>query len=286
MRTESRTRIGTYKYKITVGTSYDDGGVQSLKPVTLNVKVVDKRPTIKLKTSTFKFNKKYPYSESVNSVITAYGNIQKGSEINLDVSGASYEFVGKEADKAKADTVSSAIEIKAYKDTEKKKITLNFKLKQVDVSSFSYTYKVSGIKLNNVEIQPFKITLKSHFNEPAVTVKAAGSLNPVDKSSKITYKMSIKHLINPDILSVNVVYYDTTVRDYRISPDFKAIQDYEHDKPYETIVTAKQILQANKTYDVYLAYSFVNVNRTVYTKIKITPKQKLPKLRTNKSKVE
>lgn len=276
---------GTYKYKFTPQYAYVLNGVTGaavqLKPMTINVTVLNNQPKVRVNGATYTFNTDYPGYES-KEVIATVANAPAGIDVdklNIDVSNPTWTLYKSAKDASIANTVSSKITISKKYDTKKKKWILLFKLGDTGLKNrdFNITYTVSKIKVNGSEAEPIRITIKGINKMPKVGVSKSGTLNNIDYTSVVKYKTKFTNLTNPDVIGIDVVSSNGNISDY-----IKA----ERDKDDPNVVNVRIIPGAempNSNYEFRLKYKIIPgvPLKDVYTaKLKLKPSQKMPTIKT------
>ena len=273
---------GTYKYTFTPQYKYAGGTSISLKPMTLNVSVLDNQPTIRFSNNTHIFNMDYPDLEN-KEVIAAFGNLPAGVElkdINIDVTGAKWTLVKSAKDSGIASTVSSKIRMYPKYDADKKRWCMTFKLEDTGLKNrdFNILYELSDVTINGSKIKPVRITVKGINKEPTVAVSAKGRLNAIDYVTPLQYTVKFSNLTNPKLNPASIAVIGLS--DNKVSQFLQAKPDEKNDKLINvTLISGKEL--PNKDYKFQLKFIITpsNTKLDVYSKsMKVKPVQKTSKI--------
>jgi len=257
------------------------------KKITVTVKVLDTTPSIKLKSSTFTLNSNYSKQTDEEDetgydyVVRAYSwkDLPAGyEEYELMTDEMDINFKGKGTDYINEDNVrvefdNETLQMKVYVESASNRI-----------GNGSYT--VTGLYLENEEgdrvtVKDFAITVKNQNKDPKITVKAKGSINSLDSSSEIVYTPKLSN-INGNVTGVRLTevdkngvpvadencHFDAVIRDGKIVVSVK--DDTVLEKRSHTVILYCQLSNAT---------GWIRVTKDQ----KITPKQTMPKLKTDKS---
>ena len=287
---------GTHKFTCVPKFAYaTEDGISAERPakrITVNVSVANTKPSIKLKSSTFTVNangyKKDERKYDAKTIAFTWANLPSiYSEYTLSSEGTLvYRGRGDDPLEGKAHFVV---------DGEAKKATVYIESAYKVYGKASY--QVTGLELVNdagdkIAINPFNITVNSINKTPTVTVKAKGTINPLDPASKIEYTPKVTN-ISGAITGVEMWEYD----------EFgEPLEDAEeHFVPAHDPATGKTTVKVkdgvqleNRTYKISLFYELENGEdgdgwldaQKLYEVAKvqqIKPKQTMPKLTIDKT---
>lgn len=274
---DKNVQAGTYKYQLVPIVRYKNSGIeQNAAAVNFSVVVVDKKPTIKLKSSTFNLNAAFPGDEKVTSTFTI-GNLPTGVKGHVDT------------DKVKLTALKDAPSFERIAaiafDDETVSVVLKTDARAYSGKSLAYT--VTGLKVqageDTEEIPSFNITLKLKSAEPTIKVKSVGTLNPIALDSKVTFTATISNLAttvsNVEVWEIdparNTIYKDKEGNP--TSVHFKVVQDEKNPNIAYLKVKDGQAVENGKKYSVRLAYDLhaVGVSRKTVN-FTVTPKQVVP----------
>ncbi len=223
---------GTYRFTFTPQYKWIDGAVYNLKPMNINIQVLNNQPTVKLNASTYTFNMYYPDME-VKDVVAVFGNLPMGAEVKdlkIDTSAAKLVFVKSSKDSDIKDKVSAAVKISNKYDKDKKKWMFYVKMNEPSLKNrdFNITYNIEDIYLNDTKVKPVRVTIKGINKEPTVRVSARGTINVIDYTSVIKYNTKFNNLVNPELSTTQGITVKS-VSTNATSTILKAEQD--KDKP-------------------------------------------------------
>ncbi len=280
-----------YKFKLYATTEYSGEIKDELKPVTLTVAVVDKKPSIKFSTTTYTFNTNYPEAEVYNTKVT-FGNVTNSKDdLEVDITSANLIYTGKSSNSSYADEVGDALEFSAPRyDEDLKKWVMNFQLGKCVAPAATYSFKVTGIKINNAQVADFTIKVKCISAAASVSVKVKSSINPVDDESYAEYTATFKNLKNVVIDNVEALAYDNTKGEYLESKQFEFCEHNEDDKAnvyrlkMKSGIDKEDALKADTKYPLIFEYNLVNGYEVRTGKVNASFSQKLPKLSSDVSK--
>lgn len=306
---------GNYKFKIVPTSKYTGGTATPLaKPVYVTVNVSDQSPAIVLAKSSYVFNVDYPGHETYTVRIKNFKGMPAGiigqnvdiisaNCMDFDTSGLTVTYTGKSKSAALGDAIANELkkgmtfsDVKQDKKTKKYYYEVYIKIPdKVTSEAFTLPFAIGGIKINGAAIKPCKITVKGKSVEPKVVLKASGKINTADPTSFISYKFSMKNLVDPVVGGTAKVYEDG-----KESDQFELVLDQEH----KTIDDMRWQLKAKhnpndgtvetdeKGYDKsfrsgkhVLIFEFTVAGKLFQTgKINVTPKQSLSKLKAKPNK--
>lgn len=275
---------GTYKFSFTPRYTYGAGTPVSLKPMTINVQVLDNQPTLRLGASTYIFNMDYQGLEN-KEVTAAFGNLPAGVELKdivIDTSTAKWTLYKSAKDADVEKIVGGKIAITREYNEAKKKWFMTFKLNDTGLKNrdFTITYDLSDITVNGTKIKPIRLTVKGINKEPTVSVSKRGNLNCIDYVTPVKYTAKFANLTGPEYSGIDVI----GLSDNKVSAFLKAERD-NTDNKITNITLIPGAEMPNKNYEFQLVYRFKagdlqNDNLAVYTKkITLKPVQRTPKLR-------
>ena len=265
---DDKVAPGTYSFSVVPKVNYGTIS-ENLKAATVKVVVTDNKPKVKLKTATFTFNANYPGMETVTSAYTI-NNLPLGTEKNVEITDVTFTPSGhaygidKIADVEVKEGVVSAV----IKDTTEVYINKGKTLK----------YTVNA-KVGGKAMEPFTISIKLTKAVPSVTLKATGSINPIDSSSYVTYTATVKNLVTTDP-GFEFVELDSKGRQIPVADyHFELVRDEKKSNVvYIRVKDDKSVEDATK-YTLRMKYT--NIPLAKETKLTVTPKQVLPKIKTD-----
>ena len=269
--TDRSIKKGNYTYTFTPQVTYPKK-VITLKPVKFTVSVTSAQPTIKLTGTNFNYNVSYPGIETYK-VNATFGSVPQGGkneDFVLSSTGAELIPTAKTGTAAyeMADKVRDSFRITKFEYNEKtKKFDFFCKLDEVDgYSSFNCKFNLTGLTINDAEIKPLKITIKSHAGVPSILLTGSGKINTVDAESFVTIKPTIKNLVNPDIESITYSEWDNEAGIYAPDKDnrFNIVRETDDDKD-----TTLAYISATHTKDSDGMDTCTNENHKLRLKYKI-----------------
>lgn len=209
---------GSYKFKLVPQLTYLNGRSEEAKAVNITVKVVDSKLTMAMKTKTLTLNNNFAGTEEAVSTYTIK-NLPVSEVVNMDPAGVSI---------AGANTASQLVE--QYFDitfkTDEQIVTVR---QNAQVRKGTYKFKVSGLKTivegNEVEIQPFNVSVKVIDKIPKLTMKTSGSLNPCNGSSQITYVFKVTN--------VNVGIKKLDIKETNTLNSLKPLEDFTAEEVWD-----------------------------------------------------
>ncbi|MDC7294745.1 leucine-rich repeat domain-containing protein [Butyrivibrio sp. DSM 10294] len=266
---EGAVTAGTYSFSVTPKVSFG-GYDEPLKAATIKVVVTDKKPVVKLKSGTFTFNWNYPGRETISTTYSIT-NLPAGTEKTVDISdytitpnGHNYKF-------------EDLAEIKSF---EGGNISIAIKDGYALIANKGKTlkFKVSG-KVGANDMESFDLSIKLDSKAPSVSLKASGTINPIDRTSKVTYTATIKNLIidDPQFKLVELDSKGVKLPDEQYH--FELVQDEKNKKI--VYVRVKDGKSVNSGVKYSLRISCTNVPMAKESKVTVTPKQALPKIKTD-----
>lgn len=286
---------GNYKFKCTPKFTYTTAGGDSVeksaKAITVKVNVADTAPSIKLKSSTFTVNA-YGYKDverKYDAKTIAF------TWANLPAEYSDYEL-SPEATLVYRGRGSDPLNGKVHFVVDGTAKTATVYIESDTKISGKASYKVTGLQLvsdaDPIDIKPFNITVNSINKLPTVTVKAKGTINPLDPASKIEYTPKISN-ISGTITGVEMWEYDEFGEPLEdVEEHFIPVHDPATGK---TTVRVKEGVQLeNRTYKISLFYELSNGEdgdgwldgQKLYEVARvqqIKPKQTMPKLTIDKT---
>lgn len=285
---EGTVKPGTYSFKVRPVIKYGDRE-QKLNYLSFKVTVNGSIPTVKLKSNTLSLNAKCPGIEEVSTTFTLT-SLPAGSTYTILSDGLSLSPVSSK------NTAAKDMAENIHLTCEDNKIIVKLDEDGFYTKSFSYDYYVKGLKIRmggeseEVEVKEFKIKIKGNLTNPSIKVSAKGTLNPVDPTSRITYTAKVGN-ISSDISSISIRELNLTDNRndyYRDEAGNPISEHFELVKEGNTaILKAKDgiTLKAGTRYKIQLVYKLTAVSGQQYVTgdITITPKQTLPKIKTNRT---
>lgn len=197
---DSMVQAGSYKFSMTPNVQYTDGQTGNIKNVTVTVKVIAKNLTATVKPASVTLNDRFRgYETSVTSYTIK--NMPAGNgAVKIQSSGVNVEGVSTAAQNER-----SAFVFDFDEDATKIRVSQS---QTRSVRNGSYKYKISGLKTvignEEVDIQPFNVTVKVINKTANLTVKSSGTLNPISGSG-------IVYTLKPGNTSAKIT--DVTVKE-------------------------------------------------------------------------
>lgn len=200
---EQWPKNGTYSYKVTPYVTYKgNSGSEALKPITVKVKVAQKMPEVKLKSSTFTLNTRFA-GESVEVAKTTFSWVNLSNEIDetldetkLTINGALY-------------SEESPIAVEFTKSGETGKETYSLSVSLNDNAKFlraTTSYTIGGLKIGDVTVKDFILKVKPVSAIPTAKLTAKGSINVLDSDSSIVYTVKLSNFAgNIDLNNMKVI---------------------------------------------------------------------------------
>ena len=275
---------GSYKFGMTPVVQYSNGETGRLKNLNITVKVTSSKLTASLKPSTVSLNNGYVGNEVAETSYTIK-NMPAGEDVVISdskvvVSGAN----------ASAEAVKDAFAFDFASDSTKIAVSMT---KEV-YKAASYRFKISGLATvvdgEEVEIQPFNITVKVLNKSAKLTVKASGTLNCGNNKSSIVYTL-IPSYVGAPIENVIVKELNTTNglnKPYEELENFQTAGYGVDEKGYfkSVAIMAKDgvTLNAKTTYKIRIGVVLKGstADSIIWSSdIVIRPKQTLPKIKTD-----
>lgn len=288
---------GSYKFKVYPYVQYDsyidpqtgDPIPVKLSPVTITVKVVSEQPTIKLKTSKFTSNALYPGIEKFETTFTM-SNLPDSSL--QDVDDSEMEIVPFKDGDITSLSVMQALNIEF--DGGKMYVSL-----KPDAPRFKYSckYKLTGLTIDGVVIKDVQVEIASKDSAVKISAKASGTLNTLDENSVLKYKISFTNLTVTDYSNARVTFREikpdnTEIRDDDLK-NFDLVNDGKIDSEGYVGIKVKEgkQLDSKTKYRIMLTCKVGPKDESIKNAeastgwITVTPKQVMPKLKTDVSKV-
>ena len=283
-------QTGSYKFRFTPKVTYANGTSESIKPITLTVKVIDTRLTATLKPASATLNNRY-IGEETGVYNYTIKNMPAGESINMWTNDG--DDVVVTGVNSSAESVKSAFDIVCSKTEQ------SISVKQLrEVRTGSYKYQISGLKTEvegkPVEIQPFNITVKVINKAATLTAKPKGTLSIGNSNSSIVYTLKLGN-INTKIDDITFTELDTSNKLNNAYPSedlwnfTTEILRKEDGSVGSFVVRAKPgvVLNAKRTYKFrvnmvkYDETTEQNVTIVRSKDISIKPKQTLSKVKTD-----
>ena len=260
---------GTYTFSVVPKVKYDSMS-ETLAPAKIKVVVTNDLPAIKLKNGTFTFNANYPGMETVSTTYTIT-NLPAGTEKNVDIenvefvpSGHSYAF-------------DKVAEVKSFEAGNLSLAILNTAEVRANLGK-TLKYNVNA-KVAGKVVNAFTVSIKLKKATPTVSVKASGSINPIDRTTTVTYTATVKNLVTTDpgfeLIELNAKGVDIPKEDYH----FELVPDEKKTNVVHVRVKDGMSVDNAKNYKIRL--KFTNIPKAKESKLTITPKQVLPKIKTD-----
>ena len=286
---------GTYTYTVTPRIKYNDGEEPiPARAISFKVSVVETNPTIKVGT-TFKLNAINPGTEVIKSAYTI-GNLPTGVTGTLNQKNKKIEPAA-----ANVPALSSIGNVE-FKDGYATATLLDTTYVKANAGK-SFKYKVSGLTVDcgntneSPEIPAFYITLQLTNKAPTVSVKATGTINPIDANSKMTFTATVGN-IETNITDISIYEIDVaTDRAYEriggsgskggkeyYSPHFNMQWPDKNKKVSYLEADDNERVNNGQKYKIKVIYKLEATGDKTYTsQFMITPKQTLPSIKTDKS---
>ena len=276
---------GSYQFTYTPSYNFKDVTTYPAKAVTFTVKVTDTAPSISLKNKTFNINANcYSDDGKHDKVTTTFKCTNLPTEYagyDFDTTELHLTYTGKNPDPLGSTAEQWDFNIAAQRMT-------------VELSERNYgtsKYMVEGLKLEKdgeyINIKPFAITVCGKNTTPTVTVSAKGTINPLDPQSKVTFTPKLTN-VSGKVDGVKLI--ELTYLENEPMPEGTEHFDYSFDPvtgKTDISVKADETLE-KRSYRVKLYYTIENAEG-VYAVAKdqiITPKQTLPKVKTDKTSIK
>ena len=281
---------GSYKFSIAPSIQYDgEDKSYVLKNMNFTVKVTDTMPSIKLKSGTLTVNSLYSGLEEVSTTYTI-NNLPAGSSYIVDDADVDWVYTSTK-NAAIANMIADGLEW----SFEGGKLTISL-AEGTYPTNFSFAYNIKGLKLlvgdaqDEITLKDFKVTVKGVAKDPTVSVKAKGTLNPIDADSSIVYTGTVKNIVS-GIENVSIREYNENGSYYvdenneTYSPNFILEASQDNPNVVELKANPNVTLDAKKTYKIKLVYQLEACPdlSLVTGVLSIKPKQTLPKIKTDKS---
>ncbi len=185
---------GTYNFTVTPRIVYEDGeDAVSGKALSFRVSVVETNPTLKLSATTFQFN-------AADNVIMGNEEIAKTYTIGNLPTGVTGEINQNDmiiATAAAGVPEFGSIGTLTFKDGNVV-AKLNDKKTTKAYVGKTLKYKVSNLKVDcgadSATIPDFFISIQLVNKAPSITVKVAGTINPIDANSKMTMTATVNNV--------------------------------------------------------------------------------------------
>ena len=145
---------------------------------------------------------------------------------------------------------------------------------EVNISKGKTLKFTVSAKINGNVMDPFTVSIKLNKAVPSVSVKAAGSINPIDRTTKVTYTATVKNLVttNPgfELIELDSNGVDMDKKDYH----FELVTDEKNKNVAYVRVKDGMSVESDKKYT--LRFKYTNIPIAKESKITVTPKQILP----------
>ena len=286
---------GTYQFKCTPEFVYSGGTEGEAKTFKINVKVNKQTPSIKLKSATFQVNaasykngeNKYDFMERTFSWVNLPAEYS-GYELSME--NMELEYAGKGKDPFAPAEEETCVQFTIDAVEKKAKVWM-----EADRAG-SAVYTVKGLELvgdeGTVAVKPFKITVKSVAKNPSISLKAKGTINPLNPESQILYTTTLKNIGGTveEVMLKELARSGAPVAEGE--EHFTADIDPETGKTVLKVKvdpeTGKTVQLENRTYKIKMYYKLTNGEKVqndgwYFAKdVKVTPKQTMPKLTIDK----
>lgn len=275
-------QAGSYKFSMTPKVQYTDGTQESVKDVSVTVKVIDKKLTASLKPATVTLNNRYMGRETS---VTSY-TIKNMPAGNGKVHILSQD-VRIEGTNSKAQDEINSFDFTFDEDATK----IRVQQKQTVRKTGSYKYKIYGLKTlvegAEVEIEPFTISVKVINTAAKLTVKASGNINPISGSG-IVYTLKAGNtsakITDVDVKELNKVNGNNNMIDL-VHFEIGEIKRDENGG----IVSVEILAKDNSALDagthkvrIGIILEGATEGESTWSKdLSIKPKQTLPKIKTD-----
>ncbi|WP_026518124.1 leucine-rich repeat domain-containing protein [Butyrivibrio sp. MC2021] len=260
---------GTYTFSVVPKVSYDSM-TESLAPAKIKIVVTDSLPAVKLKSNTLNFNANYPGMETVSTTYTIT-NLPAGTEKTVDIKEVSFTASGHSY------KLEKIAELKSFEGGNISMVLLDTPEVRVNKGK-TLKYEVKA-KVADKFVDPFYISIKLKDATPKVSVKASGSINPIDRTTMVTYTATVKNLVttNPGF---KLVELDSKGRDIKEEDyHFELVPDEKNTNVVHVKVKDDMSVDNAKSYTIRLMYT--NIPSAKVSKLTIKPKQILPKVKSD-----
>ncbi len=170
-------QAGSYKFSMTPYVQYTDGSTESIKSINVTVKVISKNLTATVKPASVTLNNRFIGRETSVTSYTIKNMPAGDGAVQIQAQGATVEGANTAAQDER-----SAFEFSFDEDATKIRVSQTRTVRKTG----SYKYKISGLKTlignEEVDIQPFTVTVKVINKAASVTAKASGTMNPISGS--------------------------------------------------------------------------------------------------------
>ena len=260
----------------------------SCKKTGFKVTVTSNQPSLKLKSTVFNLNTRYPGAETASNAFS-FVNLPSGAKGEISMNGVTYSRIGNTAANFEDFAGLAFADGKASVSLKK------------NIGKGTYSYYVEGLKVRcgstESTVPRFRIDLKLKDTNPSIKVTAKNVLNPVDPSSKVVYTAKLNN-ISGAVTGVklwetnnNGVYYHngSNIPANRFAKHFTVSQDSaKPDVVYlSAVADESDPIQNNKNYKLTLVYSVQGVSESEtwqQVNVNVKPKQVFPAIKTDKTK--
>ncbi|MCR5277879.1 MAG: leucine-rich repeat domain-containing protein [Lachnospiraceae bacterium] len=196
---------GTYKFSFVPTYKLKGGAAMDLKRITLTVKVIDSRPTVKFSKKGYAFNMLNDLSKDQEpKTVVTIAKLPKGVKYKdaatyVDVSGVKFVPASKKPT-ALQNQIANELKLSSItynKDTKKFEAAVT--LPKSFNATFNYKYYVNGIKIcgTTIKDKSVKITVKGVIKAPTISVKKSKSINTVDYTTFVKCVPTFNNLKAP-----------------------------------------------------------------------------------------
>lgn len=276
---------GSYKFKVTPTFTYMNGERETGKAITVTVKVTESKLTMSMKKKTLTLNNIFAGTEEAGTTYTIK-NLPVSNKVN-PVYGGTIQGAN-----ATSEAVQQCFDIIYGADEQTIAVKQTAKVHR----AATYKFKVSGLKTlvegNEVEIQPFTVSIKVIQKAPKLTLKTSGSLNPCNTTSQVVYKFAVSN-VNARITNVKVNELDKLNAPIAVPEDALSgeLRDLVWEPVYneagyitEIIVRTKEgvTLNSKEKYKLKMGITLEGYENEVWSSaVTVKFKQTLPKVKTD-----
>ncbi len=288
---------GTYKFSFIPQYKLKGGSALDLKRITLTVKVVDNRPTVKLSKKSYAYNMLNALSaDQKPKTVVTIGKLPKGIEYKNANPDTTHVVFVPAAKKPTALQTEIAGKLKlsdiTYDEKTKKYyafVTLPESLK----ATFNYKYYVNGIEICGTKIKDksVKITVKGVIKAPTISIKKSKSINTIDYTTYVKCVPTFNNLKAPVFdNSVDVEIVDVDAK-HKASENIRAVKDekFEENGIVHLEAIHKHALDhleiPNWEYKFKLKYTLDGGTKLISDTVTFKPKQLLPNIKTTDKQI-
>jgi hypothetical protein len=286
VQADETVKAGTYKFSLVPTVKYTEGGTEEVKAFAVSVKVIDSKLSAVLKPASVTVNNYYAGRETATTTYTIK-NMPAGENVTIQDD----EVTIKGANAASS-AVYGSLDFKFGESSQTIVVSQTSKISKTG----TYKFTVSGLKAvvgeKAVDIQPFNISVKVISKPAKLTVKASGTLNPVDENTSIVYSFKTTN-VSAAITNVVVKELDTSNNKNNFYDELAHFQIGELVRDADGNITGVSIkakegvtLDAKTSYKLRIGIVLTGAESeddvAAYTgDLTIKPKQVLPKIKAD-----